>query len=59
MEYIFLIKIEACRAAIVKEINNVFQSYHISVDKRHLGLVADYITYQGTYRSFNRIGMEV
>jgi DNA-directed RNA polymerase I subunit RPA1 len=51
--------IEACRASIVKEINNVFGSYHISVDNRHLGLIADYITYQGTYRSFNRVGMEV
>lgn len=44
---------------IVKEINNVFHSYSISVDTRHLGLVADYMTYQGYYRSFNRAGMEV
>lgn len=44
---------------IVREINNVFQSYSIAVDNRHLGLVADYMTYQGYYRSFNRVGMEV
>ena len=61
MEYnkIINLKIEACRASIVKEINAVFDSYSISVDKRHLGLIADYITYQGVYRSFNRVGMEV
>ena len=23
-----------------------------------MGLIADYITYQGNYRSFNRVGME-
>jgi DNA-directed RNA polymerase I subunit RPA1 len=56
--FLRLYGIEACRASIVKEINNVFDAYHISVDRRHLGLIADYITYQGTYRSFNRVGME-
>ena len=56
--YLRLYGIEACRASIVKEINNVFDAYHIAVDRRHLGLIADYITYQGTYRSFNRVGME-
>ena len=49
--------IEACRAAIVKEIVNVFDVYSINVDKRHLGLIADYITFQGKYRSFNRKGI--
>lgn len=56
--YLRLYGIEACRASICKEINNVFSVYHISVDNRHLGLIADYITYQGNYRSFNRVGME-
>ena len=49
--------IEACRSAIVKEIVNVFDVYSINVDKRHLGLIADYITYQGKYRSFSRKGI--
>lgn len=49
--------IEACRSAIVKEIVNVFDAYSINVDKRHLGLIADYITYQGKYRSFSRKGI--
>ena len=49
--------IEACRSAIVKEIVNVFDVYSIKVDKRHLGLIADYITFQGKYRSFSRKGI--
>jgi len=32
--------VEAARAAIVNEINNVFTVYGISVDQRHLGLIA-------------------
>ena len=49
--------IEACRSAIVKEIVNVFDVYSINVGKRHLGLIADYITFQGKYRSFSRKGI--
>ena len=49
--------IEACRSAIVKEIVNVFDVYSINVDKRHLNLIADYITFQGKYRSFSRKGI--
>ena len=49
--------IEACRSSIVKEIVNVFDVYSIKVNKRHLGLIADYITFQGKYRSFSRIGI--
>ena len=49
--------IEACRSAIVQEIVNVFDVYSIKVDKRHLGLIADYITFQGKYRSFSRVGI--
>ena len=50
--------IEACRANIVKEIRKVFEDYAISVNYRHLSLIADFITYSGDYRAFNRIGME-
>ena len=50
--------IEACRANIVKEINAVFGVYGIAVDYRHLSLICDFITYNGDYRAFNRIGME-
>lgn len=37
---------------------NVFGGYGIEVDNRHLSLVADYLTYTGTYRAFNRTAME-
>ena len=50
--------VEACRANIVKEIREVFDVYGIGVDYRHLSLIADFVTYNGDYRAFNRIGME-
>jgi len=46
--------IEACRANISKEINAVFDVYGIAVDQRHLSLIADFITFSGDYRAFNR-----
>jgi DNA-directed RNA polymerase I subunit RPA1 len=50
--------IEAARANIVKEIRTVFSMYGIEVNYRHLTLVSDFITFNGEYRPFNRIGME-
>jgi DNA-directed RNA polymerase I subunit RPA1 len=50
--------VEACRANIVKEIRSVFDVYGIAVDYRHLSLISDFITFNGDYRAFNRIGME-
>jgi len=32
--------------------------YGIHVDHRHLSLIADYMTFEGSYKPFNRIGME-
>ncbi|KAJ3375015.1 hypothetical protein GGF31_005737 [Allomyces arbusculus] len=49
--------VEAARAAIIKEIAGVFDVYGISVDKRHLSLIADFMTFEGGYKPFNRIGM--
>lgn len=49
--------VEAARAAIMKEVRNVFGVYGIAVDLRHLGLIADYMTFQGGYKAFNRIGI--
>lgn len=49
--------VEAARATIVKEIKGVFGAYGIAVDPRHLGLVADFMTYQGGFRALNRMGM--
>ncbi|KAK2150876.1 hypothetical protein LSH36_384g01030 [Paralvinella palmiformis] len=42
----------------VEEVRDVFAAYGISVDYRHLSLVADYMTFEGLYRPFNRIGIE-
>ncbi|EGG19637.1 RNA polymerase I [Cavenderia fasciculata] len=50
--------VEACKSAIVSEISNVFGAYGITVDKRHLTLLADYMTYDGGFRPLNRIGLE-
>jgi len=50
--------IEAAAKAIVREICTVFKPYGIDVDKRHLTLIADYMTFDGTYKPFNRIGIE-
>ena len=49
--------VEVCRLSIVNEISRVFGHYGISVDRRHLSLIADYMTHQGGYRPFNRAGM--
>eukprot|EP00058_Branchiostoma_floridae_P008853 XP_002594341.1 hypothetical protein BRAFLDRAFT_201044 [Branchiostoma floridae] len=50
--------IEAACRIIVKEIKEVFAVYGIEVDPRHLSLVADYMTYEGVYKPFNRTGIQ-
>ncbi|ODV83616.1 hypothetical protein CANARDRAFT_9435 [[Candida] arabinofermentans NRRL YB-2248] len=50
--------VEAARNTIVNEINNVFGTYAISVSSRHLDLIADYMTREGTYLAFNRQGID-
>ena len=47
--------IEAAAGAIVREVVSVFRAYGIHVDSRHLTLIADYMTFDGTYRPFNRV----
>ncbi len=50
--------VEAGRANLVKEVRQVFNMYGIEVNQRHLSLIGDFITFNGEYRAFNRIGME-
>ncbi|KAK9701767.1 hypothetical protein K7432_011575 [Basidiobolus ranarum] len=50
--------VEAARNAITKEIGGVFGVYGIEVDPRHLSLIADYMTFEGGYKPFNRMGIE-
>ena len=35
----------------------MFAAYAIQVDYRHLSLVADYMTFEGKYKPFNRLGI--
>jgi DNA-directed RNA polymerase I subunit RPA1 len=49
--------VEAARANIVDQIKNVFGAYGISVDPRHLSLIADYMTFEGGFKAMNRGGM--
>ena len=49
--------VEAARATIVAEVNNVFDTHNIKVDVRHLSLISDHMTFQGAYRPFNRGGI--
>ncbi|KAI8356090.1 hypothetical protein EDC96DRAFT_609602 [Choanephora cucurbitarum] len=49
--------VEAARNAIIKEVGAVFGVYGIKVDRRHLTLIADYMTFEGGYKPFSRIGI--
>ena len=50
--------IEAARAALIREISNVFGVYGISVDGRHLSLIADHMTFTGAIKGMNRGAMD-
>lgn len=50
--------IEAARRVVIKEIEDVFKAYGIYINARHLSLLADYMTFEGSYKPFNRIGIE-
>eukprot|EP00599_Poterioochromonas_sp_BG-1_P015385 CAMPEP_0173163672 /NCGR_PEP_ID=MMETSP1105-20130129/20063_1 /TAXON_ID=2985 /ORGANISM="Ochromonas sp., Strain BG-1" /LENGTH=1735 /DNA_ID=CAMNT_0014083779 /DNA_START=216 /DNA_END=5426 /DNA_ORIENTATION=- len=49
--------VEAARLSIVQEIQGVFKVYGINVNTRHLLLIADFMTRNGSYTPMNRIGM--
>lgn len=49
--------VEAARATIIKEIDNVFKVHGISVDNRHINLIADAMTQSGGYKAFSRHGL--
>ncbi|CAN6630045.1 DNA-directed RNA polymerase I subunit Rpa190p [Trichomonascus vanleenenianus] len=50
--------VEAARNTVVREINSVFETYAITVNLRHLDLIADMMTREGTYLAFNRQGVD-
>jgi DNA-directed RNA polymerase I subunit RPA1 len=49
--------VEAARMTVVKEIDGVFKGHGISVDIRHLNLIADAMTQSGSYMPFSRHGL--
>ena len=49
--------VEAARASIIREMTEVFEGHSISVDNRHLNLIADVMTQSGDFRAFNRNGL--
>uniref|UniRef100_A0A8D8YI58 DNA-directed RNA polymerase subunit n=2 Tax=Cacopsylla melanoneura TaxID=428564 RepID=A0A8D8YI58_9HEMI len=51
--------IEAANRVIIREVKNVFAVYGIEVDPRHLSLVADYMTHNGSYVAMNRNGIRL
>ena len=48
--------VEAARSAIVEQLQAVFKGHGIDVDVRHLTLIADYMTRDGGYQAFSRMG---
>lgn len=50
--------IEAAARVIIKEVQNVFNVYGITVDPRHLSLISDYMTFDGSFKPLNRKGIE-
>ncbi|GAB4843833.1 hypothetical protein Ancab_013795 [Ancistrocladus abbreviatus] len=48
--------VEAARATIITEVFRVFSHYGVSVDMRHLTLIADFMTHDGGYRPLSRSG---
>ena len=36
----------------------MFKVYGIQIDARHLSLIGDYMTFEGVYKPFNRVGIE-
>ncbi|KDQ18256.1 hypothetical protein BOTBODRAFT_554491 [Botryobasidium botryosum FD-172 SS1] len=49
--------VEMARCVILQEIQSVFKAYNIGVDPRHVELIADYMTFDGGYKPFNRKGI--
>lgn len=49
--------VEAARNNIIRELSNVFGGHGISVDNRHLNLIADHMTRNGGFSPFNRMGL--
>ncbi|KAL8734305.1 MAG: hypothetical protein Q9166_001503 [cf. Caloplaca sp. 2 TL-2023] len=49
--------VEAARNTIIREMDSVFKIHSISVDMRHLNLIADFMTRGGGFSPFSRTGI--
>ncbi|KAF3924577.1 hypothetical protein ABW20_dc0109485 [Dactylellina cionopaga] len=49
--------VECARNTIIAEMDSVFKGHGISVDTRHLNLIADIMTRNGGFSPFNRTGL--
>ncbi|EPS35469.1 hypothetical protein H072_11162 [Dactylellina haptotyla CBS 200.50] len=49
--------VECARNTIIMEMDSVFKGHGISVDTRHLNLIADIMTRNGGFSPFNRTGL--
>jgi DNA-directed RNA polymerase I subunit RPA1 len=49
--------VEAARNTIIREMDGVFKGHGITVDNRHLNLIADAMTHGGNYQAFSRHGL--
>jgi DNA-directed RNA polymerase subunit A' len=56
-EIFSVLGIEAARQVIIKEIYKVINSQGLDIDKRHLMLVADAMTYSGVVKGITRMGI--
>ncbi|KRH94704.1 DNA-directed RNA polymerase I largest subunit [Pseudoloma neurophilia] len=50
--------VEAARTTIIREIKDLFAAFGITIDIRHLMLIADKLLYTGQYSAFNRHKMD-
>ncbi|MEK6873104.1 MAG: DNA-directed RNA polymerase subunit A' [Nanoarchaeota archaeon] len=49
--------IETARAVVIKEIGKVLNSQGLEIDKRHLKLIADAMTFEGSIKGITRMGI--
>lgn len=57
MEVAATLGIEAARTCIIKEIKVTMENHGISIDERHLKLLADTMTYRGEVLGITRFGL--
>jgi len=52
-----ILGIEAARNAIITEVNKVINQQGLDIDKRHVKMIADAMTYKGTVKGVTRMGI--